>query len=365
MAPLAQSQAQSREIADNLRNIPARLRFAPGPASLPALDKGRPRLQSASLSGSRGPSLPKDWHPKKPITMKERLVTRREAIAKTALAGLILPMMGASRGLGAGDAVPQASDAPAGQRLELGIASYSLRKLPIDAAVAALQAMRVRFVSAYSAHLPILISTPEACREAAEKFRSGGLTLTSTGVVTLTSSEGVMRRAFECGRAAGLSTMTASYEAFPDRDTLLLTERFVREYDIRLAFHNHGPNDKVFPSPLDAWAAVQPYDRRLGICVDVGHTARAGVDPVEAILTCAGRLYDVHMKDLTAGAGDKADQPVGMGYGRLDARSMMAALIKVGFKYQVGLEEEVKADDPIPGVAQSYGYMRGIVAGLP
>jgi inosose dehydratase len=297
--------------------------------------------------------------------MSEKLVTRREAIAKAALAGLALPILGAARSPGAEDAGRPQSAPAAGARLSLGIATYSLRKLSTDAAVAALQVMQVKSVSVGSAHVPILISTPDVCRAAAQKFRDAGITITSTGVVTLSNSEGVMRRAFECGRAAGLSMMTASYTAFPDRDTLLLTERFVKEYDIKLAFHNHGPQDKVFPSPLDAWAAVEPYDPRLGVCVDVGHTARAGVDPVEAILKCADRLYDVHMKDSLAGSGDKVDQPVEMGHGRLDVRSMMAALIKVGYRFQVGLEDEVKADDPIPGVAQSFGYMRGIVAGLP
>ncbi len=297
--------------------------------------------------------------------MDENLVTRREAIAKTALAGLLLPVIGAARGLGAGVAGGPAAAAPATPRLSLGVAGYSLRKLSTEAAVAALRQMQIGSVSVFRVHVPILLSTPDVCREAAQKFRAAGLAIPSTGVVTLANSEGVMRRAFECGRAAGLSTMAASYDKPPDRDTFLLTERFVREYDIKLAFHNHGPEDKIFPSPFDVWDAVQPYDQRLGLCIDVGHSARAGTDPVEAILRCRSRLYDVHMKDTLAGVGDKKDKPVVLGYGRLDIRSIMAALIQVGFRYQVGLEYEVEEADPIPGIAQSFGYMRGMLAGLP
>ena len=291
-----------------------------------------------------------------------RLVTRREALAAAAMAGLVLPVLGAARSLGAEDA---ARPMPAaGPKLNLGIATYSLRKLPLDAVIAALQAMQVKSISVFRAHVPILIGTPDDCRAAAQRFRSAGLTLTGTGVVTLSNSESVMRRAFECGRAAGLPMMTASYETHPDRETLLLTERFVREYDIKLAFHNHGPGDKAFPTPYDAWTAVQPYDTRLGLCIDVGHTARAGVDPVAAILKCRTRLYDVHLKDTLAAAGDRVDQPVGLGYGRLDIRSIIAALIQVRFRYQVGLEDETAAPDPVPGVAQSYGFMRGSLAAL-
>ncbi len=296
--------------------------------------------------------------------MEEKLFTRREALATAAMAGLLLPALGASRARAADDAAPTLFGAPGAPKLELGIASYSLRNLSTDACIAALKAMQVKSVSVFRNHVPILFGTPDDCRAAAARFRDAGLTLTSTGVVTLKNSEGVMRRAFECGRAAGLSTMTASYEVYPDRETLLLTERFVREYDIRLAFHNHGPGDKAFPTPYDAWTAVQPYDQRLGLCIDVGHTMRGGVDPAAAILKCRSRLYDVHLKDSLASTGDKVDRAAGLGYGRIDIRGIMAALIQVRFPFQVGLEDESPAADPVPGVAQSYGYMRGVLAAL-
>ena len=65
------------------------------------------------------------------------------------------------------------------------------------------------------------------------------------------------------------------------------------------------------------------------------------------------------MKDTLAGAGEKKDIPVVLGHGRLDLRSVMAALLEIRYPYQVGLEDEVSSDDPLPGIAQSFGYMRG------
>jgi sugar phosphate isomerase/epimerase len=295
--------------------------------------------------------------------MDESHVTRRDAIKKAAFAGIFLPLVGAVPGLRAGDAAP-GPDPAKPHPLELGIATYSLRKLSTDAAVEALKAMEVTSVSVFRVHVPILLSTPEVCRDMAGRFRAAGIAIRSTGVVQLANDEAVMRKAFECGKAAGLTLMTASYAKPPDRETFLLTERFVKEYDMRLAFHNHGPEDAIFPSPYDVWNAVQPYDERLGLCIDVGHSNRAGVDPTEAILKCHSRLYDVHIKDSLAGIGDKKDRPVIMGLGKLDIRSIMSALLKVGFKGQVGLEYEVDSPDPVPGVAQSFGYMRGMLAGL-
>jgi len=296
--------------------------------------------------------------------MQEVLVTRREAVRKAALAGLVVSQLRAAPALTAAEPAPPPGGAPAPFRLKLGIATYSLRQLPLDAAVAALRALQVTSVSVFRLHVPVLVGTPDVCREAAQKFRDAGMTIAATGVVTLSKSEEVMRKAFDCGRAAGLTTMTASYAAPPDRETLQLTERFVREYDIRLAFHNHGPGDPIFPSPYDVMRTVEPFDERLGLCLDVGHSLRAGADPVEAIFKCRARLYDVHLKDSLAQVGDAKDRPVEVGFGHLDLRGMMAALREIRFAGQAGLEDEVDSADPVPGVAQSFGYLRGMEAAL-
>jgi sugar phosphate isomerase/epimerase len=297
---------------------------------------------------------------KTPHAMDESPVTRRDAIKKAALAGLFLPMVASGPALRA----QPSFGTPRAATLKLGIVGYSLRTFPIDEAIRVLKELHVTSASVFRVHLPIGLSTPEVCRAMAQKFRDAGISIASTGVVYLKNSEGEMRHAFECGRAAGLTTMTASYASPPDPETFRLTERFVKEYDMRLAFHNHGPEDKIFPSPLDVWNAVQPYDERLGLCIDVGHSARAGVDPAGAILKCHARLYDVHLKDTLAGAGVTKDEPVGLGYGRLDLRGIMAALLQVGYPYQAGLEDEIASPDPVPGIAQSYGYMRGLLAAL-
>jgi sugar phosphate isomerase/epimerase len=72
----------------------------------------------------------------------------------------------------------------------------------------------------------------------------------------------------------------------------------------------------------------------------------------------------VHLKDTAVGAGVKKDVPAAMGFGVLDNRSIMEALLKVQYKGQAGLEYELESPDPVPGIAQSYGYMRGMLAAL-
>lgn len=159
-------------------------------------------------------------------------------------------------------------------------------------------------------------------------------------------------------RDAGIPTIVCK----PTHQSLPVLDRLVKEFDLKLAIHNHGPEDKVWPSPLDAWEAIQKYDARIGVCVDVGHTARCGVDPAQAFRTCAARLYDVHFKDLSSREGQS--HPVEVGRGVLDIHGMLRTLLDIGYTHHVGLEYEKDMKDPIPGVAESIGYMRGTLAAM-
>ena len=105
-----------------------------------------------------------------------------------------------------------------------------------------------------------------------------------------------IRSKFEYCKRAGITVIVAGD---PAPDTLPRIEKFVKEYDIRFAIHNHGPEDKLWHSPLDVLKAVGNMDPRMGCCIDVGHTVRAGTDVVEAIKQVGPRLFNMHMKDLT------------------------------------------------------------------
>ena len=148
----------------------------------------------------------------------------------------------------------------------------------------------------------------------------------------------------------------------PAPETLPRIEKFVKEYDIRIAIHNHGPEDKLWHSPLDVLQGIKGLDPRVGCCIDVGHTVRAGTDVVQAIREAGPRLFNLHMKDLTS-FQDKESQ-VAVGDGMMPVRKMFEALIAMKYTGFVDLEYEVHPDDPMPGVISSFAYMRGVLAGL-
>ena len=148
----------------------------------------------------------------------------------------------------------------------------------------------------------------------------------------------------------------------PEPAALDTIERLARSYDIRVAIHNHGPEDTRWPRPQDAYAAIKSRDKRLGLCVDVGHTTRTGTDAVQACRECRDRLYDMHVKDL-ASKTEKESQ-VEVGRGVIDFPALFKTLIEIGYQGQVGLEYEIKAKDPLPGMIESMAYMRGVLAAV-
>lgn len=139
-------------------------------------------------------------------------------------------------------------------------------------------------------------------------------------------------------------------------------ERFAKEYDMRIAIHNHGPEDKLWPSPLDVLKVVKDLDPRIGCCIDLGHAARAGTDVVQAIHEAGPRLFNVHMKDLTS--FESKESQVAVGEGIMPVREIFGALIATKYKGFVDLEYEIQPDDPMPGVIASFAYMRGVLAGM-
>ncbi len=242
--------------------------------------------------------------------------------------------------------------------LKVGVATYSLRELPIEEAIAGVNQVGLKYVSIKNVknHIDVSYSSEER-KQRTKMFLDAGITPLSVGNVAMRDGEAEIRKAFEYARDIGVPTIVCS----PSHDSIPVLDKLVKEFDIRLAIHNHGPEDKgFFPSPYDVMRAVENYDKRIGLCIDVGHTARAGVDPAESILNCQERLYDVHMKDISA-LGNK-NTPIESGRGILDLKSILAALLKIKFSGLVGFEYEKDAKNPIPGLAESIGYCKGLLA---
>jgi sugar phosphate isomerase/epimerase len=271
----------------------------------------------------------------------------------------------AALGIAAGAAIPQARGQQSGlpitrkttaPRFHLGLASYTFREFTLDRAIEMTKRLPLEKITLKSMHLPL--ESPEAAIiAAASKVRSAGLDLYGCGVVYMTN-EAEVEQAFRYAQTAGMRMIIG----VPGQELLGLVDRKIKEFDISLAIHNHGPEDTLYPTPGSAYERIQSLDKRLGLCLDIGHTMRTGIDPSAAVEKFSDRLLDVHIKDVTAATKD--GQTVEMGRGIIDIPKFIRTLIKVNYAGTLAFEFEKDGQDPLPGLAESVGYLRGVMAAI-
>jgi sugar phosphate isomerase/epimerase len=243
--------------------------------------------------------------------------------------------------------------------IKLGLASYTFRNFTRAQLITYMKQLNLTALNPKDVkdHLPM---DPTLEAAALSDYAAANIKLHAAGAIYFPKDEDDdIRAKFEYCKRAGIPVIVAGD---PTPETLPRIEKFVKEYDIRFAIHNHGPEDKIWHSPLDVLKVVGTMDPRMGCCIDVGHCMRAGVNPVDAIHAVGPRLFNVHMKDL-ANATEK-DSQVAVGEGLMPVRGIFEALAATKYKGFVDLEYEIHAEDPMPGVSTSFAYMRGVLAGM-
>jgi len=239
---------------------------------------------------------------------------------------------------------------------DLGIASYTFRSFTLDQTIEMTKRLGLKKLTLKDMHLP-LNSSDQEIKTALEKMKGAGVELSSCGVVYMKTEEEV-HHAFAYAKAAGLRMLVG----VPEQPLLELAERKVKETDIALAIHNHGPTDQRFPSPESAYTLIAKMDKRMGLCIDVGHTQRLGLDPAAEVERFFDRLLDVHIKDVSA--ADAKGTTVEIGRGVIDIPKLLKTLVRLKYSRTLHFEHEKDEKDPLPGVAESVGYVRGVLATL-
>jgi sugar phosphate isomerase/epimerase len=241
---------------------------------------------------------------------------------------------------------------------KLGIATYSLRKFSRPQAIAMLKQMKVKLINIKDFHLAMNAS-PEEIRAGRKEFEDAGFVIEGGGNISFPKDdEQDIRSRFEYAKQAGMPIVVCA----PTHATLPKMEKYAKEYNIKVAVHNHGPEDKQFPTPQSVLDVVKNMDPRMGLCIDCGHTSRTGVDVVESIRVAGPRLHSMHVKDL-ADAKVKESQ-CDVGDGVLPMVAIFKQLHRMNYTGGVMLEYEINENDPMMGMQKSLAYMRGIVAGL-
>lgn len=236
---------------------------------------------------------------------------------------------------------------------QLGIASYTFRKFSLDDTLKMTKQLAIDRIALKSFHLP-LDSSEDEIKKIAQKVRSAGLTFYGAGVIYM-KNEAEVLNAFNYAKTAGIQIIIG----VPEHNLLPLVEKKVKETDIMVAIHNHGPGDERYPTPQSIFKRIASMDNRMGICLDVGHAQRYGLDPVNEIKKYGPRILDVHMKDVDG--SDKEGKTVEVGRGIIDIPGVLTALGEAGCKGTLAFEYEKDEEAPLAGLAESVGYVRGVL----
>jgi sugar phosphate isomerase/epimerase len=240
---------------------------------------------------------------------------------------------------------------------QLAVAGYTFLEYKdnLDKVIDVLKAADIKSISLKNFQLPY-DSTQQQADAVIHKLSSAGIEVYGLGVIYL-KTETEVDNAFSYAKRVGVKIIIAA----PAYEVLSYVEKKTKEYNIRVAIHNHGPEDKLFPDIDTIHEKIKSMDTRMGICLDIGHTFRCGHDPAAMLLKFKDRIYDMHIKDVDAPI-EKGNSLIN-GRGKIDFVSLVKALDKSGYSGMCSLEYEQKGD-PAMGVAESAGYFRGVLSSV-
>ncbi len=236
----------------------------------------------------------------------------------------------------------------------IGMAGYTFKEFSIEKTIEIMKRVGVTSLSLKDFHMP-MNSSQEQINAVIGKFNSSGIRVYTLGVIYMKTRESV-DQAFEYARMAGVKMIVGA----PDYELLPYVEKKVKSYDFRVAIHNHGPDNPLYPNATDIWNHIKDLDARMGICIDIGHTTRDGQDPSADIFRYSSRIFDMHVKDVDKAS--KEGTTVEMGRGIIDIPKVVATLRKIKYSGSCSLEFEKDMTDPLPGIAESIGYFKGVMA---
>jgi len=236
----------------------------------------------------------------------------------------------------------------------IGMAGYTFLRFNVEKTIEMMKRIGVTNLSLKDFHMP-MNSTQEQISAVLDKFKSAGINVYTVGVVYMKTKESV-DQAFEYAKMAGVKMIVGA----PDYELLPYVEEKIRKYDFKLAIHNHGPDNPLYPNATDIWNHIKDLDARIGICIDIGHTTRDGQDPSADINKYKSRIYDIHIKDVDKPA--KEGKTIEMGRGIIDIPKVVETLRKIKYAGSCSLEFEKDMNDPLPGISESIGYFKGVMA---
>ncbi len=257
--------------------------------------------------------------------------------------------------LALGSAPLTASAAPVRKALpfRMGCAGYTFVKYDLETALQMMKRLDIRYMSLKDFHLPINADA-EKISEVLALFKKYEVTPYAVGPIYM-NSETEVKNAFAYAKRVGVKMIVA----IPKYELLPLVGELVKEYNFKVAIHIHGPDTQLFPDAADVWKHIEKLDSRIGICYDIAHTVRTGVNLLEDYRKYSSRIYDMHIRDVTQ--ANKSGRCIEAGRGIIDFRPFFAAITEANYTGVCSVEYEKDMTDVLPGLAETTGYFNAIL----
>jgi sugar phosphate isomerase/epimerase len=276
------------------------------------------------------------------------MTTRRSFLKNT---GGLMALAGVSPAV-ASASIPETTRPAAEDLFKLGMAGYSFVHFNLDQSLEMMRKTDVHYLCIKDFHLP-LNSTAEQIAAFHEKLKKSGVTGYAVGPIYMKTKQEI-DNAFAYCKRVGVKLIVG----IPNHEELPYIDQKVKEYDFKYAIHIHGPGDKLYPNAASVINLVKDLDPRIGLCFDMGHDMRYGNDPIADLDKYSKRIFDIHLKNVTAATKDGSTCELGRGV--IDIPAFVNMLRKVKYDGCCSLEYEKDMKDPLAGIAESVGYFKGV-----
>lgn len=240
----------------------------------------------------------------------------------------------------------------------VGVQSYCFREFKThDKLIQSIHDLQLAHIELWpDGHMPV--ETPdEELKAAVERFKSEGITIDACGVVGFENDEAEARKIFEYAKKLGVIAISAG----PTHEALPLMARLTEEYDLPIAIHNHGPQDKLYGTAELVRTNLSPLPTSVGLCLDTGHAQRVGEDPLAWLDEFGDRIHGVHLKDMVPDQSGRYHDAI-VGRGALDLPALVKKLKELGFKGYFSLEYESDPSNPLPAMRECLQELKNACA---
>ena len=246
--------------------------------------------------------------------------------------------------------------------VQLGLQTWTANKMTFDQVVDFAVAHHITQLQFIGAHFDPRASKEETLRKKAI-LDAKGLTCYTFGVNGTSMNKEENRKLFEFAKLIGAKLIVVEPKNMAEWDNL---EELVKEYDIKLAIHNHGTGS-AYGNPETVKGVLAKRDKRIGVCLDVGWVTAAGFDAAKIFREYGDRVYDIHFKDKKvekSADGKDVVLDVELGTGQANYQGLFAELKKSNWSGVMAIETDNKSfqTDPNKMVADGqnfFGTMMG------